>query len=396
MNAITKNVSLMQENECEILNEALGGLQAYTSLIDKTILYGSVGHFYRIRQKVRDQIRRQKAIVMDAYERLGNTEIYLKLETTLQTLFDLEITDTNKLANIIERRKKIDLPTHLELELLKNYLVLKTAEKRVSENYISRPSPTYSDLSFLRNGRAILVDTYTEYCSATNAEYKVVQSRKLPACNRCSSDDGIVAVSIRNERKIFLLGPDEQLKVLREITTRANPVAIHCLVNGHIAVAWADPVAFGIISDDTIPKETIYFCQDKAGRVLKSFAYIAVDEVRKHVIQPCSVDKAIYCFDYEGNPKFKYENASLSNPKGVALDWDGNIYQCSNSESAVHVVSPTGQAIRIIKEGCPESPIAIAFKKNGEEFAITRAQRDDRVVTFFSLQAKKNVRKTAF
>lgn len=129
MDAIAKNVSLMQDNECGILNEALDGLKACTSLVEKTILYGSVGHYYEIRQKVRDQIRRYKAIVMDAYERLGNVEFDLKLETALQTLLGLGVTDTNKLANISESRRKIELRTHLEHELLKNYKVFKTAEK---------------------------------------------------------------------------------------------------------------------------------------------------------------------------------------------------------------------------------------------------------------------------
>ena len=113
---------------------------------------------------------------------------------------------------------------------------------------------------------------------------------------------------------------------------------------------------------------------------------MAVDEIRKHVIQPCSTDNAVYCFDYEGYPKFKYTSADLENPYGVALDGDGNVYVCSYSESAIHTISPTGKLIRIIKESCPTNPRAVAFKENGEEFAVTRASSDDRVVTFFRLQ----------
>lgn len=110
--------------------------------------------------------------------------------------------------------------------------------------------------------------------------------------------------------------------------------------------------------------------------------------MRKHIIQPCRVDSAIYCFDYEGNPKFNYANTSFSGSQGVALDGDGNIYVCVTSDSAIHVISPTGIPVRVVKEKCLRKPLAIAFMKNGDEFAVTRSYDeilDDRIVTFFKL-----------
>ena len=199
--------------------------------------------------------------------------------------------------------------------------------------------------------------------------------------------DGKVAVSAPGQRKIFVLNASSKLSIANEITTKHNPQAIHGLKNGDIAVAWKDSVAFGIISSNQTPPEKTYFSTDKAGREMKSFEYLAVDEVRKHVIQPCVTDKAVYCFNFEGYPKFKYENANMSNPKGVDLDRDGNIYVCSYNESVIHVLSPNGQYIRTVKDGCPKFPLAISFQKNGKEFAVTHNSSDYRLVTFFKLQA---------
>ena len=59
---------------------------------------------------------------------------------------------------------------------------------------------------------------------------------------------------------------------------------------------------------------------------------------------------------------------------------------CSHYESAIHVISPNGQYIRTVKEGCPSYLLAISFKRNGKEFAVTNGAGDDRLVTFFKLQ----------
>lgn len=182
------------------------------------------------------------------------------------------------------------------------------------------------------------------------------------------------------------MNASEKLKVIREISTSSIPQAIHGLQSGDLAVAWKDPVAFGIISNTEVLQEKTNFCKDKSGRELKSFDYMAVDETRRHVIQPCSSDKAIYCFDFEGHPVFKYTNTSLINARGAAVDKDGNIYACNHSPPCIHIFSPSGRAISIMEENCPKNPLSIAFKRNGEEFAVTQNTGDYRTVTFFKLQ----------
>ena len=82
----------------------------------------------------------------------------------------------------------------------------------------------------------------------------------------------------------------------------------------------------------------------------------------------------------------KYVNVNMRYPRGAALDRDGNIYVCSWSESAIHVISPNGQYIRTVKEGCPSLPLAISFKGNGKEFAVTHDISDCWLVTYFKLQ----------
>ena len=115
---------------------------------------------------------------------------------------------------------------------------------------------------------------------------------------------------------------------------------------------------------------------------------MAVDENRSHVVQPCTTDRAVYCFDFNGNPKFKYKGKDNFYPTGVAVDSNRSIFVCDNNNDAIHVISPTGNALCVIQmsEGFPISPLAIGFKKNGEEFAVTQGWQPRRQITFFGFQ----------
>ena len=383
---IIKKEILCKEQTIEKLNETVDGLNACSLSVENTLEYGHASHCYGILQTAENLCLRYKADIFDTCETSENVRLVLQPEAILQNLLDVGPNDANSLAKVIERRNNAHVPPIKEFDLMKNYSVSKAADKRVVENYSSKSSPTYSNLAFRANDCAVLNDTHLNYCCFTNKIYDAINSYKIKARACSCFKDGTIALTVPGENKIYILNADSEPKKVREITTESAPVAIHCLENGDVAVSWKEPVAFGIISCQEMPNVKIHFCKDKADRELKSFDYIAVDEVRKHVIQPCTKDDAVYCFDYEGNPKFKYTNTMLKDPRGVALDRDGNIYACSYSERVIHIFSPTGRNIRIIKEGCPARPLAIAFKKNGEEFAVTNGTSDYRLVTFFKLQ----------
>ena len=136
-------------------------------------------------------------------------------------------------------------------------------------------------------------------------------------------------------------------------------------------------------------REKVYFTEDTTGRKFKSFQFMAVDEKRGHVIQPCTEDVAVYCFDMDGNHVFCYKNDDLKDPGGVAIDNDGNIFISEYIKNSIHIVSADGIGITIIKEGCPEGPLALEYDKTKSEFAVTvyDEERCDEV-HFFSVVLK--------
>ena len=405
--AMAKKHALMTTEVTDSLKEMTGNLQEYKVLTDTIEKYGSQLHKNKIAKKLMCKIRDQESAILDTIRAFRFTELSLKPQNTLLEILQIGPNDTHKVAYVEEQAVYNRLPAYERASLLEYENITKTCHKEVQENYKAQSLPTYSSLIYLPNDDFVLIDTYKDegHCIIAKGDGTVVASRDLKYCADTSTGScrpycatviktGEIAVSIPEKKKICIISADKQLKSTFTASTKYKPKAIHGLQTGDIAVAFDDPVAFGIISFDDIPEPTekihVYFSHDKEGRELKTFDFIAIDENRSHVIQPCTTDRAVYCFDFNGNPKFIYKNKYNFCPRGVAVDGYWSIFACDYNNNEIHVISPAGNALRVIRlsEGCPTHPLAIGFKKNGEEFAVTQDCSSWRQVTFFGFQNK--------
>ena len=403
--AIAKQHALIITEVTDSLKEMTDNLQEYKVLTETIEAYGSQFHQYIISKKLMCKIIDQESAILGTTSAFRFTELSLKPQNTLLEILQIGLNDTHNLAYVEEQAVYNRLPTYERASLLEYDKITQTCHKFVQENYKGGDDPYYSSLVYLPNDDFVLIDTYYDegYCILAKGDGTVVASCDFKYCADTSTGScrpycatviksGEIAVSIPDKKKICIISADKQLKSTFTGSTKYKPRAIHGLRTGDIAVAFDDPVAFGIISFDDIPEPTekihVYFSHDKEGRELKNFDYMSVDENRSHVIQPCTTDRAVYCFDFNGNPKFNYKGKSGFYPRGVALDGYGSIIVCDYINSAIHVISPTGNALRVIQksEGCPEYPLAIGLKKTGEEFAVTQGWSQHRQVTFFGFQ----------
>ena len=405
--AMAKQHVLTTAEVIDCLNGMTGNLRAYEGLTETIETCGSQIHQYIVTSKIIGKLRDQESAILDTTSAFRFTELSLKPQTTLLEILQIGLNDTHKLAYVEEQAVYNRLPTYERASLLEYDKITQTCSRLVQGNYKGGNEPTYDSLIYLPNNDFVLIDTYNDegHCILAQEDGTVVASRDFKYCSDTSTGsckpycatvikNGEIAVSIPDKKKICIISADKQLKSTFTGSTKYKPKAVHGLRTGDIAVAFDDPVAFGIISFDDISEPTmkihVYFSHDKEGRELKTFDYMAIDENRSHVIQPCTTDKAVYCFDFNGNPKFKYKGKGNFNPRGVAVDGYGSIFVCDSiyNNSVMHVISPTGNALRVIKqsEGCPGYPLAIGFKKNGEEFAVTKNCSSYRQVTFFGFQ----------
>ena len=403
--AMAKQHALVTTEVTDSLKEMTDDLHIYKRLTDTIEAYGSKIHQCIISKKLTCKIRDQESAILDTTRAFSFTELSLKPQTTLLEILQIGLNDTHKLAYVEEQAVYNRLPTYERASLLEYDEITQTCHKLVPGNYNSTSPPYYTSLVYLPNNDFVLIDTLNDegHCILAKGDGTVVAYRDFKYCSDTSTGSrepycatviksGEIAVSIPDKKKICIISADKQLKSTFTGSTKYKPKAVHGLRTGNIAVAFDDPVAFGIISFDDIPEATekihVYFSRDKEGRELKNFDYMAVDKNRSHVIQPCTTDEAVYCFDFNGNPKVKYKGKDNIIPRGVAVDGYGSIFicDCTYNNHVIHVISPTGNAVRVIQEsdGCPESPLAIGFKKNGEEFAVTRGSwQSRRQITFF-------------
>ena len=408
--AMAKQHVLMTTEVIDGLKEMTGNLRVYEGLTETIETCGSQIHQYIVTSKIIGKIKDQESAILDTTRAFRFTELSLKPQSPLLEILQIGLNDTHNLAYVEEQTSyDYSLPAYEVASLLEYDKITQTCHKLVQENYKGQNEPTYSSLIYLPNNDFVLIDTYygEGYCILAKEDGTVVASRDFIYCSDTSTGsckpycatvikNGEIAVSIPEKKKICIISADKQLKSTFTGSTKYKPKAIHGLRTGDIAVAFDDPVAFGIISFDGIQEPTekihVYFSHDKEGRELKNFDYMAVDENRSHVIQPCTIDKAVYCFDFIGNPKFKYKGNDNFCPRGVAVDGYGSIFVCDNNNHAIHVISPTGNALIVIQtsEGCPRWPLAIGFKKNGEEFAVTNLMwQNCRQVRFFGFQKQQ-------
>ena len=363
----------------------------------------------------------EKSIIKKS-KQLKTNGLELITTETFRLIQNLGPNETAELVAISMPEAMVDLPVYDDRPFLRKFSVKKTGTRRILPAPY-RPgqllTPTYSGLLFLPDNQLLLVDSYHGYCCLVDENFVATKrwdldgKRPLVDENNCYSNerhatclgDTIIAVSITLNKTILFLTYDSEFTEKVRLKCEYEPKALCALSNGDIAVAWDEPVAFGIISSQVWGDngkvfqcedgmgycEKVYFREDNAGRELITFQCMAVDKKRGHVIQPCTVESAVYCFDLDGNPVFCYEPDVLREPEGIAVDEEGNIYICDKPENSIHIISAEGIAIIIIEEGCPQRPIAIDYDKGKNVFAATAIGSNDgpwEEIHFFSVSAK--------
>jgi DNA-binding beta-propeller fold protein YncE len=85
-----------------------------------------------------------------------------------------------------------------------------------------------------------------------------------------------------------------------------------------------------------------------------------------------------------GELNFNYSAMDLGNAAGITLDKEGNIYVCGNTSNSVHVVSPSGERVKVLVTGETISyPRAVAYEPREKKLLVTQGDKD--IVKIYSL-----------
>ena len=373
--------------DIEILENMSESSKKSLLLLEKIVSVGSSYQNDIVIEKLKQQMKTYEDTLLTMSRTFRKIGIVLDEEELVLNLPNIVNDYLHGKATIVEEEEQGGISSYRSGLLLKELKVTKVKDVTLERH--GTPSFRYgctqidlcSGVVILRNGNIVV--NHNEYCYMLQSDgqktgeinlsqnFSVVETKDSinKLLRAASKKEDLIAIPVPSAKEILLVSTTTtELSVKHVVRTSYEAKALHVMRNADIAVAWLNPVAFGIISvGEAILETKVYFRRDILGREIKTFDFIAVDEKRSHVIQPCTSDKAVYCFDFEGNHNFKYDG--VRQPRGVALDGDSNIYVADPGSNALHVISPAGKPIRKIKS----SPLAIAFNYTGNEFVVTSA-----------------------
>ena len=256
-------------------------------------------------------------------------------------------------------------------------------------------SPTFTGLTLFHENTLLLCDNcgHNDTCGylclfnlKNNCTTKIEMDKPFSVC-ALMNPESMAAVSVPNNKMIYLVSAcDDWLKVEKTFETKREPLSLIGLRDGRIGITWKCPPSFEIVDISGEDMTQVrYYTGDSSGRRFKSFRYVAVDENRSHIIQPCHVDNAVYCFHFSGDPVFTYTDTRLKGPYGVDTDLNGYIYICSRLNDTIHILSPTGSQLKIIFEDIPSCPQTIRFDTSGSHVWMTAFDRYD-IVSLYTIE----------
>ncbi|VDI25500.1 Hypothetical predicted protein [Mytilus galloprovincialis] len=169
-----------------------------------------------------------------------------------------------------------------------------------------------------------------------------------------------IAISINNRSKILFVDIVE-MKLLRALDLSGIPVYGLCYVEGNTFILPYSSTLTWVNSSGTKLKQ-----KTTAG----SSFYVSTSDMKDFIYGDGenSVSRAV-----GDTIKFTYTNQHLSSPRGIGIDFDGNIYIAGYCSKNIHQISNDGKLIRIIpiETFGLQYPWTIRFDPNSNKFVVT-------------------------
>ena len=406
--ALTKAISIKSLDEIDLLNAITSEIDVVKYLVGTLIPKLPSDSAMVCCKKAKVTLQGLERQVLERGSRFETEELKLKIEKEFNSIINLGPNETEQIVSVESTAKSFPIPRLNEKFLLREGQVNVVGEKNNCISEISPgDKPRYNSLTFLPDDSLVLTDSYYGICLLVDADSQPADSINFginEVTDQSHIDEnfihsaylpnGLIAISILYQHKIcFVSSSNGKLEKECEILCKHNPTTIHGLRNGDLCVLWERPSAFGIISIcGGSYQEKVYFEKDTNGKMINHIRRMAIDEDRHHVIisYPKGGRKAkqgtiIDAYDFDGNKVFENNLYELKDPRGIALDTDGNIYICDRSLGGIHVLSPKGLFIKMIQEGCPKWPLGIGFSKSMNMFAVTQSNPEYQKVVIFSI-----------
>lgn len=245
----------------------------------------------------------------------------------------------------------------------------------------------FTGARFLFDGRILLADRTNRKLKLFTSNFQPVQELQLSSkpWDLTQISDKEVAVTLPAECRIQFVSIEAScISQSRSISTD-EPCFGVCYADGKILTVTydGDPPNLKILS--LTGKELTYVSVDDDGFALFSKpVYVACNPKADQIFVSDERMGCVVNLKESGELNFNYSALDLGHAAGITLDADGNIYVCGNTSNSVHVLSPSGEKVKVLVTGDSISyPRAVAFEPREMKLLVTQGDKD--IVKVYSL-----------
>ncbi|XP_056006885.1 tripartite motif-containing protein 3-like [Ostrea edulis] len=261
-------------------------------------------------------------------------------------------------------RKLIDLPslaaiTTTEYQnpvMLYSVIKLKNAEVKQVSNFKVYGTDFYGGV-FLQNDQLLLADYSREKCILYSIDGVILHSISTGGSpwGVCAIGENDVLVGLPDDRKILRLSHSLQNLQTVQVDSKCYGIS-----------TFGNTIAIG--NRDSVEIFDSRFQKVRYSNNLSHTDDVAVDD-EENVIYSSHDESTVRKVDRKGNILFTYSHEELKKPFGLTVDRVGNIYVNGFKSNNVHILSRSGEVVRILN-GVVTSPMCINIQEEGNRFFV--------------------------
>lgn len=385
-------------DKCKELHSAISNSSEVLHVADN---HGSNSQVIEMTEKIRAECEYYEESIAVLCSRMRNVDYDIALDASLQQIMKrlnqfgrIDVTTTAaKLPPAPKLASSLGLPSaSTKAKAVKPEITLTGKSANEVGEFCARFEEDTQDCwftgaIFLPDGRILLADR-------TNRKLKLFTGNFLPLTELSLSSkpwdvalisNNEVAVTLPAECRIqFVTVDGSYITQTRSISTD-EPCFGMCYTDGKILTVTydGDPPNLKVLSP--AGKELTYVCVDDDGFALFSKPiYVTCTPKATQIYVSDERMGCVINLKETGELNFNYSALDLGNAAGITLDKDGNIYVCGNTSNSVHMVSPSGERVKVLVTGETISyPRAIAYEPREKKLLVTQGDKD--IVKVYSL-----------
>lgn len=304
--------------------------------------------------------------IYENLKRLDYTQLKISVKTELHD-------DVQKLINL-PCLAAITTAEHQTPDMLYIWIKVKNAEVKIVSEFKVDGADLFGGV-FLQNDQLLLADSSGNkcvLCSMDGVILHIISTDGSP-WGVCAIGENEVLVGLADDRKILKLS--HSLKNLQTIQ-------VDCMCYG--ISTFGNTIAIG--TRDSVQTFDSNFQRVRYSNDLSYTDDVAVDD-EESVIYSSYSTSTVRKVDRKGNILFTYSHKELKKPCGLTVDRVGNIYVIGKYSNNVHILSRSGEVVRILN-GVVTSPECINIQEGGNRFFVGEAGG---VVKIFEFKWKKEM-----